>query len=340
MTKLRPEDLVKYFQEIEKEKSWASIGIRLDSYIFPEYLSAEFIARKFGVSEVTALRRLKELEADGVLASKKTNVTGKPGKRFVFFPIDEAKLLRDQSQKEHERPYPQYGVRELMYENYSRKYELMENGDAIMTMDISIRNISNKDIEKITMPKLIFDTYDIPNAYDSIQKVEVDGKMLPYYSDDLMFYKQSIKGQVGEGQEIQYDDFYSEIVYIIPLDKTLKPDDTTRIKLVTRIPKCFLNLLNIEFAGMEILEFMTQISTCIIAPKGYNIHNLKRNDGKIFKKGVEITDIMTEMRKEDLEEKMPKPQVTHNTIRWALEKPVIGYRYSIPFMVTKIEDNG
>ncbi|MCK4998963.1 MAG: hypothetical protein KAS23_05490 [Anaerohalosphaera sp.] len=338
MTKIQIEELANYFQEIYKELSSGSAQLRFSSYVFPEELTAEHIANKFGVTRAAAMNRLRQLEKDNILISKRANVTGKPGKRIVFFPKEFAIEQYDSRPKERmEYSYARYGARDLLHENYERKYEIMEDGDAILTVNIAVRNISNKKIEEIALPKLKFDTYESPDTYDRILRLELNGKVMPYSSNTLTLYRQSIKKYIKESiVSSKHSQFYSEVVYVVPLDEALNPGETVHIKLVTHTPRCFQNMRNLELAGIEVIEFTLRISIQIIAPKGFIIRNVKRYEDKKFRKGMIIYDNMTGIRKEDLEECMPKPKTSRRTIRWSTKKPPIGCQYYIPFMIAKL----
>jgi len=335
MTKLHDDDLIQYFQDISNNKSKGSKFFNYDNYIFAEELTGEYIADKFGVTNAAALRKLKQLVNDNFLVSKRGRVVGKPGKRLVFFPKDDLITTNISTSQRTNTPYRTFGARELLYEQYSRKTELEDNGDALFTMDLTIKNISNKDFEEIPLPKLRFDTQDIPDLFDDLVRIEVNGVAIPYSSDGLQFYKKSKLGQVDEAIRAGFSKYYSEVVYVIPLDDCLKPGDVIHIMLITRLTNVHKNLFDIEFIGLEIHEFTMKASLQIIAPKGYYLKHLKRYENKRYKKGILIRDVMSEMRNLDLEEKLGTPKATSRSINWVIERPPTGYRYFIPYMITK-----
>ena len=165
----------------------------------------------------------------------------------------------------------------------------------------------------------------------------VDGNVLPYSSDGLRYYKKSRLGQVDDAVESLISDHHSEVVYVIPLEEDLKPGDTIMIRLTTHLPKSHSNLYEFEYAGLEIHEITMTASMKIIAPRNHTIKLLKRHENSSYKRGLIIKDVNSEMRKTDLEEKAELPRVSKRQINWTIEKPAIGYRYLIPFIVIKNE---
>jgi len=176
MTKLQVEELTDYFQKLEKQLPF----IDYNSYIFPEELTAEFIAQKFDVTLSTALRRLKELEKSNYLISKRANVTGKLGKRLVFFRKEDVVSSSYSLPSKVDFPPKEFLQRELAYIKYSRKWEIKENFDTRGTLDLIVRNISNKIIEEVVLPKIVFDTFDNPDRFDTLISIEIDGTPMPY----------------------------------------------------------------------------------------------------------------------------------------------------------------
>lgn len=334
MTKLYTDGLIEYLHNVHERLLPGTRKIDFNSYIFPEEITAEFIASKFNVSLATVLRKLKQLEKDNFLVSKRGNVVGKPGKRLVYF------LKKDVYKKQPENKAAfsgQAGVsfRELLYEHYGRVYELDENGSAMLTMQFHIRNVTNQEIFEIPLPKIRFDTYEAMNLYDRLSLIDVDGRTLPYSSDGLRNYKKTRLGQVDDAVESHISDHHSEVVYVIPLEKSINPGDASAIGLKTQLPGSFTNLYEFEYAGLEIHEMTMSASLKIIAPKKHKIKLLKRYKDSSYNRGLIIKDIWSEMRKTDLERKADIPTVTKRTIKWTVEKPAIGYRYLIPFIVIK-----
>ncbi len=336
MPHLYVDELISYFKDIEKELNGRGRP-RYDDYVFPVQITAEYIANKFGVCRASAFRKLKELEEDDILISKKGNVKGKPRKKLVFFLRQDFSNSELDKSREHEKPFADFGYRELLYEKYSKTYELKPNGDAILTAEYRIRNISNKEISEIPIPKRRSDTYDEPNLYERVVRVDVNGKTIPYSSDALTFYRKSMRGPIMslEADRAKESKYGSEITYIIPLEKKLEPSNTVQIKLVVYIPKAFSNLFEIEGIGFTNSEITMKASIRIIAPKGHCIKNLTRYKDISFNRGIIIKDTTTEIRKTDLEEEISLPEITENAIYWKIEKPIMGYVYAIPFMVAK-----
>ena len=101
------------------------------------------------------------------------------------------------------------------------------------------------------------------------------------------------------------------------------------------MPNVYKNLMQIEHAGIEIYEFTMQAHQEVIAPKGYSIRNLKRYENRTFKRGLMVKDVMSEMRKTELEEEITAPRATKRSLKWTLDKPAIRYRYIMPFCLIK-----
>ncbi len=334
MKYLRADQLIAYFKNIKKELKDRSKP-KYDDYLFPAQITTEYIAKKFGVTTVTVMNRLRELENENIIVSKKGNVKGKPKKIFVFFLKDDIFVPYTNASIGDEKKLIDFGYRELLYESNARIYELQSNGDAILTSNCVIRNISKNGITEIALPKRRTDTYDELKLYERVLRVEVNGKVLPYSSDALMTYRTSKRGPVLPVEGARESKYHTETAHIIPLEKPLEPGNSIHLKMVTHVPGCFSNLLEFEYCAIFTEEIAMKASLRIIAPKGYHIKSLKRHRNDDFKNGVIVKDGVTENRKTKVEEEINPPQVTEDTIYWEIEKPVMGYTYTIPFMCYK-----
>jgi len=327
--------MIKYFENISTELKGRRRP-RYDDYLFPPELTAEFIGEKFGASRSATLSKLRKMERDDIIVSKKADVEGKPGKRLVFFLKRQLIESRFSSVSEGEKEPGYYGFRELLYEKYSRIFDVQPNGDAVLTVDHHIRNISSKDIIEIPLPKILFDVGK-EGEFDNLVRIEIEGQVLPYSSSGLTFYQKSRRGNLRVTEDIIKGpkSHYSEIVYVIPLESPLKPSQNVHIRLITSIPECFSNYADFELAGVQIQEITMSTSLKINAPEGSTIKQLKRYENSSFQNGVIIKDAVTEMRKTELEKELEGPSVRKSTIHWEIDRPVIGYTYAVPFIITK-----
>ncbi len=337
MAPLYTDKLINYFKDIGKPLKRGKP--KYDDYIFPFEITAEYIADKFGVSRTAVLRKLKAMEKDDIIVSKKGNVEGKPRKRLVFFLKEE--IFETYTEKiDQSSEYSEFkgaSTRERLYERYDRILEIEANGDCHVTMEYTIRNISDMDITEIPLPKFRFDTYEAVNMFDRLSRIVVNGNVLPYSSDGLRYFKKSKFGQIYDLIKSPISKHHSEVVYVIPLEENLKPGDTIEIKLTTHLSRSHVNLYEFEYSGFNIHEITMFASMKIIAPKNHTIRLLKRYENSSYKRGLIVKDANSEMRKPDLEEKVELPRVSKRQINWTIEKPAVGYRYIIPFFVIKNE---
>jgi len=335
VTKLSLDELIEYYQRTKEKYTSNPARISYGHHIFPEELTAEHIADEFGVSLSTVLRRLKQLENDNYLVSRRANVVGKKGKRLVFFLREDAAESQLSSPQQPNLPPIKYIPRELIYLKYSRTWEIKENFDALATLDLTVKNISSKELEEVALPKIIFDTFDTPNLFDTLVSIEIDGEMMPYTADSMRLYKKSRLGMIDETMKQYSSKYVSEIVYVIPMREPMKAGDVARIKLVTIIPCAFKYMFEGEFVSCVTHEYTLTKSIEVIAPLGHTIHTLERIEDMKFNKSIRITDMESGMRNSDLEKKTETPKVRNRKISWIIENPIIGYNYALIFIVTK-----
>ena len=189
----------------------------------------------------------------------------------------------------------------------------------------------------IPLPKTRFDLYNDQNVYDHLTSVEVDGKPIPYSTDGLIYYKAKKLGKCGLGgeQNPRVEASYMEIVYVVPLEKPLKPGHSVEIKYVGNYPKAFSEMYKFEYTSTKIREITMKAYLEVVPPEGYVVKQVKRQESTRYKKGIYIVDATNEIRKTDLEDEVQLPKVNNGKLQWEIDRPVIGYLYGVPFIIVK-----
>jgi hypothetical protein len=333
MTKLFTDKVIEYFKTLPRKP-------RFTDYIFPVEITAEQIAKHFGTSKVSVLNKMKEMERDNVVISKRGHVEGKPAKQLVFFLREDLMGAGGCPPNiDGSVPVRQVGHRELVFLKIGKLAEILNiKGDGRTTYDYRIRNCSSERMFEIPLPKVSYDLYSEKSVYESLEKVEVDGKQIPYSPDSIIHFKGTRSGKSGLGGGVDQmvpGNQHKEVVYVIPVPKGLGPDESVDIKLAVRVPGVFSNLLHFEYMASCILENTMVATIDVIPPKGYKIKQLKKFEGIEYKHGLYIIDAFTETRKTDLEDAVRKPVAEDRRLFWKIERPIIGYRYGLPFVVKK-----
>ena len=85
MTKLRTYEIIDYLKETNDRLRKESRKPSFDDYAFPVEITAEYIAQVFNASVSTVYIKMKKLQDESIIISKRGDVRDKPGKRLIYF---------------------------------------------------------------------------------------------------------------------------------------------------------------------------------------------------------------------------------------------------------------
>lgn len=327
MTKLNITELIDYFKNLK-------LRVEYDDYIFPEAVTAEYIANVFNVDKTTVFRRLKQLENYGKVVSKKAHVENKSGKSLVFFLREN--LPDDKFNKEDLIKKSIDRSRKLLFMNVIRTVKLDKECTATCTSEYRIKNISVSEITEVPLPKFRFDTPE-KDTFDDLLNFELNGEVLENPTEQLKINRKTEIGFVSRGiisSKNPVPRYVSEVYYTIPLDTPLKSGEDIHVKYTTRMKKSFTRMYRWESTGFFVQSLTRKLTINLIPPEGHSIINYRKYSDKIYKNGVLIIDSLTDLRNDELEKIIKPPVVKNNMIKLVVDEPIIGYFYIIPFVVS------
>jgi hypothetical protein len=237
-----------------------------------------------------------------------------------------------------------YFYQDIKFNRYVKRFEILENGAAIVTYDLIVTNVSDKIISKIYLPKASVDTYgkEILDLKEfEIEKLlelrmgdkEIEIPLKALYSFKEYFPYPTIQNRPSNG--------HIDYVYGIPLssDTCLKPNEKRHLLLKTHFLFGFNDMYNGEFAGNRVNEVRELSEIQIIAPPEYKINLCC--DESTQGRGYIVLNFLREKIEEDIIITLEPPRVSKDKKRiiWTVNKPKIGLAYAVKFKIEKSNEN-
>jgi hypothetical protein len=271
----------------------------------------------------------------------------------------EGRVNRLQKTLEHLK-YP------IRYHQFRREITLSKNiGESEQTWDMTVENITDKDIYEMVLPSRSLDLYDVfgkecdalkkqnvksPEevvrkafaAVEKIQDVLIADKSLDkasllsiLYDLTVQHRRFSLRGSYVDELTTDGEGDVAEVLYKIPLEGENKLEPGKPKRIVFRVyNKCaFMRVLEDETTSLKVERLYDEAVITIQCPDGYEI---MRNPVKGSSNGLKVINSATmTLDKDELDLSSNAHTDSGNKrIVWTISKPKVGHVYIIHFKIS------
>lgn len=229
---------------------------------------------------------------------------------------------------ESKEEYARYIPRLLKFELSERIYRLDTRGNARVTWNVIVENVSDKPLQRVKLP-VVCDVYDEEETqikYITVDELKVGTKNIRnceecYEPLGILKPKQAPNREMGS--------------FIIPFSEIgdLKKGMSVRAQISYRLREAFRNMSSEdgEFTTMDFHHYTEKFRVVIYAPVRKTISLMSERN---HPNGFDVVDINADLIDPKTMSDTPEPKkLTRNCIKWEVAHPYRTYRYRLYFRV-------